>query len=1095
MPGAVPVPGASMYPPQFTHGVRGDANPFHRMSSYAAAGVGNIPTGLSTIGMVAGVGSMFTANPAMRGLSFLDPTTAGWEVGAARYGAARAAGLGMGEALGAGMMGAAGPLALGYAAYSGARYAGQQFMTGARDYGQVAHSMGGMGFVNPAAPGGHGFGAGQSRQIYGAMQEFQRQDPFTGMQDMLGMMNQFTDMKMNRGVADAQEMGKKLTALSKTVIDMAKALNTSVDDATRQMGQMRSSGFYTAADVMGNTRQMRMMKGQGMDESMFHGMQAQGAATTRAMGMSGRGGALSAARFSSDLLMGATSRASGGTGLFNDEELMDITGAGSGAEAAAQMGTDLTATMSRFLTSSAAGRAFMASLGEKKDGRFTGGLDRGMLAKFAGGKITEDQIAGIGGGKLDTAGSKASFTLQTGKIASSLMADEQGVDAMLTSIEQEARKHFKGTVTGDDAIMLFYEKQLGGDRRVMEKLLETRKHQLEGRVAKMKALRQEAAAAALSTDLAQNYTLVGLMKQLEGGLSDVLGVPIQNIGADFKASMDRTAEHAWDSVTGTARAGVSDHSRKDSLMRLATGTAHLGGGARASAFDFEKGTAGRALAMSATWSTAESSRGGLDRARALQVKLALGGTLTAEDTGVSASVRDKLQAFTASDAGQKAQRFMKRAQQARAIGDEDEYEKLMGEAQGLMEQNVIGRRDAGVYRSSGVSDQYFAETARQMGYTGAAAEIMGLGSVKDHGYEDVKKLTGDVLSAYKEAGISSELAEQFTTGKAGGSLMSAISGRGAGGMDFFETLEYDHEAKDQLGEMARAASRKLGGNYTASDVEAVLKAQGQVRSYARADRAKSMIGGLNELNPFAHLHDYMAAGGLSEQDRLHAAQERLAAGGASLTKLVDRQVLGTETQAAAAALGAASDEMKAALGGDLDKALASLATVSSGAALDEKQQQVVVKDMSDLLKRAEREGIGAMTGGLELGRLATQQSVALEAAKNSNIQGILDAFGGGYTESDIRKLVGKESKNDVLSNADLQAAVEKIAGTSVLDAFGSSAGGGIYRRGATAEQIMLMNVQAVTTSVTKLAETVDTIAYNVQGDGKPLTKRPDDTPG
>lgn len=1131
MPGAMPVLGQSAYPPQFqpapssmmqmagapaamaqggfNYGIQPGWDQPVGPTAYLTAGIGNIPTMASTVGMGAGFASLFTQNRLVHAASYLDPTTLGLNMGAARFGSVMGIESGMSAgammsrvaanrallpaAMGAGIGAAAGPLALATAAYEGLRYTGQQFMAGGREQLAIGSQLGGYQFANPLALTGRGFSSGGVSQIRHMMEGIDKSDAFTTMHDLTGLLDQFNQSGMGRGMQDAQEFSRKFKKFAETAREMAKALGTTIEEAGRVFQTMRGSGFYTAADVIGNTRGMRLSRGLGMGEETYHQMQQQGAATARSMGLRGRGGALTSARLANDLLIGAKSRASGGLGLYSDEELMDITGAGSGADAAAMMGNDLAAGLGRFLTSTAAGNAFAAVLGEQKDGRFTGGLDQAMLAKMAGGGISERDLSRIGGARMgSSARSKLSFDVNRNKIASSILESESGVDAVMRAIEVEGEKWGKSQgLDGDDAQIKWMQHHVGWDRATSEKFVKNRKHQLESRLAKMKTMRQEAASAALALDLQQNYTLAGIEQQISGGWDDFWS-PTRGLGGDFEAWKQRKWMGAVDTVTGVARYDQSMSAQHDSVMRLATGGSRLGAGdvTAVSAQDFEKGTAGYAMALSAAYgSSPGGGQAGLDRAMAIQRKIAAGGQVTADDIGTTRGERTRISEFAATPEGQAAQLSIRRAQNAKAVGDTKTHAKEMEKARSAMEQSIYANKDLEALgkgkgsrvshiaiselRGRGDSDKNFAEFARQAGWGDVATEIMGKGDVRLHGYEDVTSLKEGAIAALSEAGISGELAEQLASGGAGSSLFTAISGTGNGGMDFFDKLDVG-AGSNRLDRLAVAASKKLGGNYTASDVEAVLKAQGQVRA----------VSGMGTFEKFQN--DYMggwlfapgkvAAKGydwaFGSDTSENAVAESLALAGGRVGGLSDYQVSRTGAQAAAAGFGTATSEMKGAFGKELDAAIASL---SGG------DMQTAISDIDKLITAAGKAGVGGMAGGKDLGMLYAQQQAGLAAARSEDIEGVLRAFGGAFTEADIRKFAGV-SGAAVLTNANLEAAVHQMSGVTGFSAGASGAGGGIYRRGESAEAQMVMNVQSVTDSVLKLTGAVDLVVAKQKED-------------
>jgi hypothetical protein len=1082
MPGAVPVPGASVYPPQFTYGLQQNYGGSTPMTSMAA-GVGSIPTAMSTVGMVAGVGSLFSKAPMLRGLSFLDPASAGFNVGATRYGASRLAGAGIGEALGAGAMAGAGPLALGMAALEGMRYTGQQFMTGAREQQMLGAQLGGIGFANSGAMGGRGFGFGQQRQIGQMMREIDAADPFTTMSSLNKSMDQFTGLGMHRGIEDAKEFAKKFESFAKTTKEMAKIMGKTQEEAGAVFAQMKHSGFYTANDVMGNTRMMGVAKGMGMDEQLFHGMQGQGAGTSRAMGMRGRAGAVSSSRFAADLMLGATSRASGGTGAFSDAELMDITGAGTGAEAAAQMGNQMSATMGNFLTNTASGRGFMAVLGEKKDGRYTGGLDREMLAKMGGGGIAMHDLATMGSSKMGDAAGKASFTVGQNKIASSIMEDDAGIDALLASISGEAdRWGRQNGVLEDDRFSAFAKKVLKDDERMLEKLKETQKHKLELRAGQIRKMRQENSAAAYAVDMQQNYTLGGLSAQAGEALYNATGMAsVKEAGAIFSAGGQETGQRMWDTITGTERLNISNVSQRQSLMRLASGTAGGAGlGTDASGRDF--------ATSSAAGQSLDLGEAGVARELGIQSAISRTGRYDQSNENWGGGEGQALDAFMSSPQGIATKSHIMQARALREAGKDDSEPLRL--ARELIESNSALRAGSveqdvdyqgGAVANTGRRDKIMAAVMSRAGDGRAAAKLRGAGGIKSHSYGDLKSARKAAEGAWGLGSMFGSDLERskvaLTTGGVGSDLFIAMSQdeelqkgdnahRGIGVLE----EELSAELRDKTGDeyydtLARGASKKYGQAFSRESVKALASVEAQEFDFY--NKKYYRFGGAGSAEARKELSPLYAGAGKSAKD------------------YQDYAISSTTARGLSGVLGGASEEIKQALGSDFEKALASMDRLAAdGLGTDGANSKGAFADLSQLLTTAGETDLSGMAGGKELMLLARRQKEGLTAASTGSLEATAKAM--GVSVEDLQQISGVTG---TLSNEDLSRAVTQMSGVQAAEAIGSAQGGGFFRRGETVEQQMLLSLESLAKTVKEGAETSRILAYNIRK-GKPILTVP-----
>jgi hypothetical protein len=569
--GTMPVPmtGPSVYPPQFSYGAgpHAGARLGHMGNGIVPGMVNAIPGAIGGVGMAAGIGTMFSSSSSLAALSMLDPFAAAFAAGGIGMGG----GLGMaaGGALLAGGTVAAGIGTLGYNA--------KQFGVGTGQQQALGEQLSGMNFANPMAASGRGFDFKGLHDIGKFMREFEKSDVFVSMGDMQKTMDRFLQQGMGQGVVDPKAFAKKFGEYAESIKMMAETMGTTMDAASQTYGQMRQAGFYNAQDVMGNTYGMRTARGMGMEEGVFHGMQAGAAGTARSMQMTGRSGALTSSMFAGQLMAGATDRSAGGAGLYNDTYLMDITGQEDLQSAASQLAQGFTGSLANFLRNGAGGRALLGQVGTKENGSYTGGVDSDALAAIAEGRTSLSDVGRTGGSRINQGGRAGalSFTGKEHDIASSLLADERGAEAIFALLEAETNKLFAadGGASNPDNLNALARNVLKMDALQAELLVKTMQNRNELKSATAMKLKQEKASAAYQLDLQRNRSFAGVKQKISGGWSDFWNM--EQVGADYQSWKEQAGQDIEDWAFDIERYNMTLDSRGTFSRELVTGTGNF----------------------------------------------------------------------------------------------------------------------------------------------------------------------------------------------------------------------------------------------------------------------------------------------------------------------------------------------------------------------------------------------------------------------------------------------------------------------------------------------------------------------------------------
>jgi len=557
--GVQPMTGASHYPPQFNYGqfqqqyAPGRQTPITSAAAAPFAVMAAAPKVAMGIGMGAGVAQMFSNAPALQAAGMMDPMTGGMTLGSRAFGIAGGGARGM-MAAGAAGLGFAGALGAGYMAVStgaqmSSRAIGQQ--------NQMAGMFSHMQFANAGSMTGRGFSTREMGGIADTVRSMDMEDAYVNMQDAMGIAKKFTDLGMEQGIRDAGELKTKLKRMGESVKKMAEIMGTTIDEASKVYGEMRQSGFYSASDVMGNTRQMLQAGGMGMRQETFMGMQTGAAGMATGMQMSGRTGAMFTGAMAPGLMAG--SQAQG-------ERLMEITGATTVGEAVQRFSMGTFQRVGGALTQGAMGQGLLATLGQQDaSGRFMGGINEDAISRMASGGIGLQDLSSMGARNLGSSTrSKASFALRNRDIAQTLLQDPRAMGAVVQMFQNTAGERF-GDMDQGDAFGLLMKQNLGLDRRESDMMRE-----MYGDYAVRSAESGRAAAAERGAEQYQLWrtrhaTIGGVAAGAMGGARDMALAPIERgMGRAYtglQAGFEDVAMSAMESW-GYVPEGFSERARR-----------------------------------------------------------------------------------------------------------------------------------------------------------------------------------------------------------------------------------------------------------------------------------------------------------------------------------------------------------------------------------------------------------------------------------------------------------------------------------------------------------------------------------------------------
>lgn len=464
------------------------------------------------------------------GLAGLDPISMAFRGGS--MGMRMGMGLGGTAAMGLGAAGIAtgGAMAVGYAV--------NQFAAGAQQQQQFGNMMNStFRFANNY--GGQGFSRGGLGEIGGTMRQMSTEQgsmgQMVGFEELGRLASNMGRMGMAQGVRDAKEFSDKFREMVKTVKQIAESMGTSLEEAQKMMGAMRSSGVFGQNQAAQFASRVRLgAQAGGMATSELTGMMQVGSQISRMVGGRGRAGAAGGLETITNI--GVAQQ----MGLISEEDIYNTTGL-TGAEGRRAMATRQMETSAQFLQGSL-GRRFLASVAGKN-----GQLDEGSVSRYmSGGVGTEDTIS-MYNKNLNKVG-RANFIRNEGKLRGAALEKFGGLVPMIAMKNWLDERGINPNEDNDRA-MIFMQRQLGMGSDESEMMLR--------QVRELPQLMRQRRTAGEDDDYMrrakerQSHTgLEGIQHKFDKAKSDVNKV-LNQAGASFYESMSEAVDGFINRLTDT----------------------------------------------------------------------------------------------------------------------------------------------------------------------------------------------------------------------------------------------------------------------------------------------------------------------------------------------------------------------------------------------------------------------------------------------------------------------------------------------------------------------------------------------------------------
>lgn len=407
--------------------------------------------------------------------------------------------------------------------------------------------------------GGMGFSTEEMGQMSSMIREMSGQDMFTSFDELVGVMDQTSQMGMYRGVQSAREFRDRFRETVDTLKEVARTMHTSLGEATQFMESQRQLGFFTGTDISANLMQTRVAAGaSGMSMQQLQQIQMQGTQMGRAMGMRGRTGATAMREFATNIAIAQR------TGTLSDEMMAEATGGLTGSEGAQAMAGRMMELNQRWFQRGP-GRVMLAALWDPE----TGGVSEERIQQVMSGNLSFQELRRMGRANIaGTGGRRSEFFAQEERIRGEAMAAAGG-DIRLGMLEQHLAR--RRGVTADDPIgQRWLRRQTGWSQSELEAVIEMRRD--APRMMEERRIRTRQQIEQAAQNRAREGTgLTGLQRRWAQKWEKSVEDPLRQVADDLVTSWTQAVEGLQRDIEGVVEVTVSDRTRQAVVELAQTG--------------------------------------------------------------------------------------------------------------------------------------------------------------------------------------------------------------------------------------------------------------------------------------------------------------------------------------------------------------------------------------------------------------------------------------------------------------------------------------------------------------------------------------------
>tara|TARA_Y100000592_G_scaffold100727_1_gene182315 strand:- start:63 stop:3221 length:3159 start_codon:yes stop_codon:yes gene_type:complete len=426
------------------------------------------------------------------------------------------------------------PLMAGLPLHLGVAGALGQFKAGA---GQQMFAQDAMQRVFGERDAGGRMGFGASRRAAGEFASMFRElsasaNMLTDDQELKNLFNKFNDMSLFQTVRDAKEVGTRFKKLAETVRDISRDLGTTLEGTLPMFRQHVQMGFVDPDDIRNSMRASRAIRGVGVgsSEATITGLQMSQSAANFAAGGTRRQGALGATQ-TLGMVNIALER-----GLITDEDLMSSTGQ-IGERGASDLAQQFMQASRNVMTNSSYGKLLSAFLGETKEGKFTGKLDKDALRRLR--NVSSEDLMSEASAKIDAGGLSFMTAMESGMgadIASQLGTGD--LTQLLDKIFTEEEAH------SEEMKELVLKRMTGLRGQTIKQLLKLSKETRDLEGDYMRQLTQRMLRNRLPSLIEERFSVSGQLDRAYRSLiKDPFLRPLQEMGGSLSAQIGQDVDN------------------------------------------------------------------------------------------------------------------------------------------------------------------------------------------------------------------------------------------------------------------------------------------------------------------------------------------------------------------------------------------------------------------------------------------------------------------------------------------------------------------------------------------------------------------------
>lgn len=391
--------------------------------------------------------------------------------------------------------------------------------------------------------GNQGFSRSGMQQIGNLAREMaELPQLLTNMGELTEITRKLSEAGMLNSAKNLSDFKSKFSENIKSLRDMSKIVGSTMEEAVSIASELHQMGIVDprTRTIMAAARQATSMVGVGMNVGLVGQVQGMGANLATRFGGNRATGMMGATNLLQTLSV-AQQR-----GTISEQEVTNLTGQ-AGEAGLASLGVMTQEKITSMMTGTGMGGLMSAAMGEIKDGRFTGGIDKTIAEAVRSGSISKEELVSLGQSKLSSQKAITSFSRNKRELSFNA-AQSIGIEGVINQIRQMV----DGLDNEDEDITAkVAETFLGGDQKLAEILMKTARDS-HGISRQVRSDTKSAIESKLSQDRFKRYhTMGGKWERAKHWMGNTFVAPFERAGADFSYQMGEMTDNLTNYLNDT----------------------------------------------------------------------------------------------------------------------------------------------------------------------------------------------------------------------------------------------------------------------------------------------------------------------------------------------------------------------------------------------------------------------------------------------------------------------------------------------------------------------------------------------------------------